>query len=385
MTTSISSASSPQPIQTAAQHNALQQTVDSLSAQFSSTLGKALEQALQQRQATTTPIADAGQTAARAAAQSTDTTAPAANWQAPWRKGAESAGQYLHGASADAAQRQQGKPDMAQFMQASGCDAATASSLLYGVVGSNQDFRDWNAIMGAADPVLAARQATGALYQSSLPYTDGSGFQPDSEQTLAAAGSFAWLKVEEREGLWLMNSQGEALRQVPLSSPDILRNARDFGLDLNDLSALADQMDAKAIQYAPGSLHPGSDHGVDLRSLARGGLGSTYDWTSDPLAHLKGPGAQAAVAANAQMAREMGLSRTPLDLGLGAVGRPPAPGAAPATGTPTGTATATAPDGATGIEALGKELTDSLLAQFQSTLKGWQTSPLPTNSAQPSA
>ena len=39
-----------------------------------------------------------------------------------------------------------------------------ASELLYGVVGSNKDTRNWNAIMGSSDIVKAARQATGKIY-----------------------------------------------------------------------------------------------------------------------------------------------------------------------------------------------------------------------------
>jgi hypothetical protein len=39
-----------------------------------------------------------------------------------------------------------------------------ASELLYGVAGSNDDTRNWNAIMGSSDIVKAARQATGEMY-----------------------------------------------------------------------------------------------------------------------------------------------------------------------------------------------------------------------------
>ena len=39
-----------------------------------------------------------------------------------------------------------------------------ASELLYGVVGSNDDTRNWNAIMGSSDILKAARQATGEMY-----------------------------------------------------------------------------------------------------------------------------------------------------------------------------------------------------------------------------
>ena len=136
--------------------------------------------------------------------------------------------QYLHAKTADHDTRHSGKPDTATFMRATGADFSTASSLLYGVVGSNTDYRDWNAIMASGDPVQAARQATGALYNSDLPYTSGNGFKPSAAQTVAASGNFAWLKVNQREGLWVMNNQGEALRQLPASAPDILRAARDL-------------------------------------------------------------------------------------------------------------------------------------------------------------
>ena len=291
---------------------------------------------------------------------------------------ARTGSQYLHDKTAGHNTRHSGKPDTATFMKATGADFATTSSLLYGVVGSNTDFRDWNAIMAAADPVQAARQATGALYNSDLPYTSGTGFKPSAAQTVAASGNFAWLEVDQHEGLWLMNNQGEALRQIPVSAPDILRNARDFGFDTGDLAALADQMDARGVAYAPGMLHAASNHGVDLRDLARGGMGAAYDWTSDPLAHLKGPGAQDALAANVQLAHELGLKPGTIAVASTAIpaanlaSSPPASAhqaVAPAPALPT----ATAAVGASSLEDLSKQLTDTLLAQLQNALKSWQT------------
>jgi len=261
---------------------------------------------------------------------------------------ARTGSQYLHAKTADHDTRHSGKPDTATFMKATGADFSTASSLLYGVIGSNTDYRDWNAIMASGDPVQAARQATGALYNSDLPYTSGNGFKPSDAQTVAASGNFAWLKVDQREGLWIMNNQGEALRQVPTSAPDILRAARDFGLDTANLATLADQMDAK------GTAHPS----VDLRSLAQGGMGTPHDWTSDPLAHLKGPGAQDTLAANVQLAQELGLAP-----GTDTAARTAAPPAVPTA----------AAGGASSPENLGNQLTNTLLAQMQNALKNWQT------------
>jgi hypothetical protein len=64
------------------------------------------------------------------------------------------------------------KPNMRELMEALYADADSnwqgtsrlASELLYGVAGSNDDTRNWNAIMGSSDIVKAARQATGEMY-----------------------------------------------------------------------------------------------------------------------------------------------------------------------------------------------------------------------------
>ena len=261
---------------------------------------------------------------------------------------ARTGSQYLHAQAAAHDTRQSVIPYSSTFMKATGADFSTASSLLYGVVGSNTDYRDWNAIMASGDPVQAARQATGALYNSDLPYTSDNGFKPSDAQTVAASGNFAWLNVDQREGLWIMNNHGEALRQLHASAPDILRASRVFGLDTADLATLADQMDAK------GTAHPS----VDLRSLAQGGMGTSHDWTSDPLAHLKGPGAQDTLAANVQLAQELGLAP-----GTDTVARTAAPPAVPTA----------AAGGASSPENLGNQLTNTLLAQMQNALKNWQT------------
>lgn len=349
--------------------SSLQKTAETLSSQFGSALAQAIDSVM--KQATPTVAGSGDASAAPVTAKDTSSgTAPAADnsaWQAPWRMGADTASQYLHDKTADHTTRYSGKPNLATFMEATGASASTANALLYGVVAGVEEYRDWGAIMASDDPVLAARQATGALYNSDLPYTSENAFKPTDRQTLASAGNFAWLDVNDRQSLWVMNNQGEAISQVPMSAPDILRTSRDFGLDIGALSTLADQMDAKGVRYLPGALHAGSDQGVDLRDLAQGGMGSAYDWTSDPLAHLKGPGAQDAVAANALMAQEMGLKRGASTGQTAPASATAANGSAAAASNTDNTATSPAD-----VEALGKQLTETLLAQFQSALKGWQ-------------
>lgn len=86
------------------------------------------------------------------------------------------------------------KPNMREFMQALSDTTVEkllndpnskyqeitrlASELLYGVVGSNEDTRDWSAIMSSGDIVRTARQATGEMYApilDILSIKDGAG------------------------------------------------------------------------------------------------------------------------------------------------------------------------------------------------------------------
>lgn len=56
------------------------------------------------------------------------------------------------------------RPTIGDFMNKAGVDFRTAASMLHGVVGSNQDTRDWAAIMASDDPLTASRQATYDMY-----------------------------------------------------------------------------------------------------------------------------------------------------------------------------------------------------------------------------
>lgn len=216
-----------------------------------------------------------------------------------------SADALASGASADSA-----KPSIRQFMDATGSDFDTASSILYGVIGSNLDFRDWNAIMASSAPLADARSSTAALYSSDLPYTTTSVQPIDEQDVLAKSGLFAFIKspVEGHPSeLWLMDSTGRLLRNAGFDPPSVLKTTRDFGLNLALLGDLAAQLDAKGIAYKPGELAPPSTMGTDYGDLARGGLGTLYDWRIDPLVAYKGPAAVRQLASNQALAREMGI------------------------------------------------------------------------------
>lgn len=227
------------------------------------------------------------------------------------------------------------KPSIAEFMKAAGCDGDTAVSVVYGTTGSNTDRRDWAAIMASDDPLAAARAGTGQMYKRPATAPGALTSLPGTGQPVVAdSGNFAVLKRASggdgsadatgtaQDGdvtatgateLALIDGDGNLLRKIGWNAPAILSAARDFGFDLQDLNGLADQLDAKGVAYKPHELYAGtgSDHGVDLRDLANGGLGSSYDWRVDPNAGLKGAGGAARLAGNVALAQEMGVEANP--------------------------------------------------------------------------
>lgn len=137
------------------------------------------------------------------------------------------------------------RPNIKEFMDRSGALFLDASELIYGVVGSNTDVRDWSAIMASDDPISAARQATGQMYgrTDTSPRTDAT--YMGSSDTVAKEGNFAvrLLKDEDDkvldQGLKLIDGQGLLLRDAGSTPESIARNAWLFGFDTQPLSKLA--------------------------------------------------------------------------------------------------------------------------------------------------
>ena len=130
-------------------------------------------------------------------------------------------------------------------MDRSGAPFLDASELIYGVVGSNTDVRDWAAIMASGDPISAARQATGQMYGRTdiTPRTDA--HYMGASDTLAREGNFAVRLLKDElnqvkdQGLKLIDAQGLLLRDAGSSPETIARNAWLFGFDTQPLAKLA--------------------------------------------------------------------------------------------------------------------------------------------------
>lgn len=154
------------------------------------------------------------------------------------------------------------KPDMAEFMVKTGADAATASDILYGAIGSNTDLRNWKAIMYSSDPIGSARAATAALYNSSLDYASPNAIKTDVENIMASSGNFTYakyftpsltdpLKPVESAGLFITDGAGNILSFA--ADPELLAaRSADFGFDTHALSDLQDKLDALGVEYRTG-------------------------------------------------------------------------------------------------------------------------------------
>ena len=107
------------------------------------------------------------------------------------------------------------------------------------------------------------------------------------------------------------DENGEQLTTSPFNAARILELTEKFGIDLNDLTGLGEQLDAAGVGYRPYELYPGtgSDHGIDFADLIDNGLGTAYDWREDANVALKGDSGQKSLTAAQELAEELGVER----------------------------------------------------------------------------
>ncbi|MDD5107849.1 MAG: hypothetical protein PHC49_19815 [Desulfuromonadaceae bacterium] len=139
------------------------------------------------------------------------------------------------------------KPGMKDFMDATGVDAETAAELLTGIMGSNQDYRNWKTIMASSDPLQAARQATAAQYSSDLPYaTADNKTIPDQKSIVAKTSNLEVIDYGELAppAVYLTDKQGMLLRWLQPDSESIMAGLTNFGFDTSQINDLAVQLKA---------------------------------------------------------------------------------------------------------------------------------------------
>jgi hypothetical protein len=194
------------------------------------------------------------------------------------------------------------RPTMSDVVARTGLDPTSASNLLYGAVGANTDYRDLNAILNSSDPTSALRAANYQMYfgenaPSRAQQAIAAGYQPmaNTANIVAQHGNIAVRKDPKSGALsgQLIDKEGFAVgNSFSFGSPEqMLGVMSQYGVPLSTLQGMNDTLAKAGVNVSPYNLYAGtgSNHGIDFDALAKGQLGTAYDWTSDANVSTKGP------------------------------------------------------------------------------------------------
>ncbi len=125
------------------------------------------------------------------------------------------------------------KPSIKEFMDASGTSFEDAVDVIYGVIGSNADYRDWTKIMASQDPMSEARRATGQNYT----------FGMSVKSSTADSGTLGEKDSKINENLYknengdysITASDGTLLSVLSsyVSPENVIKDAARFGIDVS--------------------------------------------------------------------------------------------------------------------------------------------------------
>jgi hypothetical protein len=109
-----------------------------------------------------------------------------------------------------------------------------------------------------------------------------------------------------------VDNDGYAVGNVfNLNSPSpLLKEMASLGVPLSSLQGMNEALTKSGVNISPNQMYQFSNHGVDFNNLASGGRGTSYDWTSDLLAGIKGPTALGDSQQNQAIANYYGLTGT---------------------------------------------------------------------------
>ena len=180
--------------------------------------------------------------------------------------------QYMSGGGA-------AKPNIREFMDATGATFKQASQALYGSVGSNQDIRDWEAIMASDNPLEATHAATAQMYGSGAPIaTDSRFYDAQGNYDPDAAGyggvpvgaSTGGPKLEIKNGkVYITSSDGLPLTQLNAA------NAASFGITQNQINAAIEQGGRISGNVSNAGFNPSQAYGNLLTGVSNTNTGSS--------------------------------------------------------------------------------------------------------------
>ena len=161
------------------------------------------------------------------------------------------------------------KPNMRELSEAIGGKAlgdmtpeeyksatSQSSSLLYGVVGSNQETRNWNDIMneGVDSPgklVAAAQIATSQMYGGTTVKYQSGGYQTDADGNVVKDAGGTAIKLPDN--LYIMGGNGTVLTGLSGNADSMSKALQNFGVrDSNWITEASSSMSAEVLaQYQP--------------------------------------------------------------------------------------------------------------------------------------
>ena len=145
------------------------------------------------------------------------------------------------------------KPSIKELMDFTNMSFEDASSILYGVVGSNEDTRDWNKILTSSDVLKTAKEETAKMYNG---YTapleevvDETEENPVKKTIDLQEGNIKFLQTTQTneelgvdvvsDSLYLAASNGLLLRSAGNTPKQILDSLDAFGFSVEPLKNLA--------------------------------------------------------------------------------------------------------------------------------------------------
>ena len=145
------------------------------------------------------------------------------------------------------------KPSIKELMDFTNMSFEDASSILYGVVGSNEDTRDWNKILTSSDVLKTAKEETAKMYNG---YTapleevvDETEENPVKKTIDVQEGNIKFLQTSQTneelgvdvvsDSLYLAASNGLLLRSAGNTPKQILDSLDAFGFSVEPLKNLA--------------------------------------------------------------------------------------------------------------------------------------------------
>lgn len=152
------------------------------------------------------------------------------------------------------------KPNIKELMDFTGMSFKEASSILYGVIGSNEDTRDWSKILTSNDVLKTAKEETVKMYNTDSEFSLVSNEETNSTQSqMETSPITTTLDIQEgnikfkqtsqydeetqtdvvTNSLYLASSNGNLLRNAGQTPSQIVENIDAFGFDINSLKTLS--------------------------------------------------------------------------------------------------------------------------------------------------